>query len=252
MMDAPHITNLILGQPYAPDFDDVYTSTTGGVEQSRHVFIEGIELATLAHKTTPRVQIAELGVGSGLNLLLTAHTWIQQDCLPALTPVLHLYGVEAAPWTMDQLAQYYAHVVAQHPELTEIAAQWQAVYPPRMEGAHTLCLVPQRVWVTLVWGDVMELFEHLDHHGMTADNNPMDAWYLDGFAPSKNPAMWTPEVFEAMSTFSQPHHTRLATYTVASEVRRNLTTAGFALTQRPGLPPKRECLSGVFRGQGPL
>ncbi|MFN8614797.1 MAG: tRNA (5-methylaminomethyl-2-thiouridine)(34)-methyltransferase MnmD [Vampirovibrionales bacterium] len=240
MPTRPHITGLDTGQPYAPDFDDVYTSTTGGVAQSRHVFMDGVGLGALSQSRVPKVQIAELGVGSGLNLLLTAHTWIQQ----ADTPVLHLYGVEAAPWTTDQLAQYYAHIVEMHPELTDIAAQWQALYPPRLEGAHTLCLVPQRVWVTLVWGDVMELFEHLDHHGMTASHNPVDAWYLDGFAPSKNPAMWTPEVFEAMAQLSKPHHTRLATYTVAGEVRRNLTAAGFALTPRAGLPPPARVFVG--------
>lgn len=93
----------------------------------------------------------------------------------------------------------------------------------------------------LWFGDINELTDQLD----ATLNQTVDAWFLDGFAPAKNPDMWTPNLFNAMARLARPGAT-LATFTSAGFVRRGLQEAGFTMQKRKGFGRKREMLCGVM------
>lgn len=67
----------------------------------------------------------------------------------------------------------------------------------------------------------------------------MDAWFLDGFSPAKNPEMWAQPVLQQLARLSHPGAT-LATFTSAGWVRRGLQQAGFAVEKAAGYGRKRE------------
>ena len=74
-------------------------------------------------------------------------------------------------------------------------------------------------------------------------NQKVDAWFLDGFAPAKNPDMWSPHLFSAMARLARPGAT-LATFTSAGFVRRGLQEAGFTMRKTKGFGRKRDMLVG--------
>ncbi len=79
--------------------------------------------------------------------------------------------------------------------------------------------------------------------GRLAESKKWTLWFLDGFAPAKNPDMWTQNLFNAMARLARPGST-LATFTSAGFVRRGLQDAGFTMQKRKGFGRKREMLCG--------
>ncbi|MEE4465391.1 FAD-dependent oxidoreductase, partial [Azotobacter chroococcum] len=110
-----------------------------------------------------------------------------------------------------------------------------AVHP----GFQRFVFADGRVVLTLLVGDVLERLPELDAR--------IDAWFLDGFAPAKNPEMWTPALFAELARLSAPGAS-LATFTSAGFVRRGLNAAGFAMQRVKGFGQKREMLAGRFEG----
>lgn len=211
------------GTPYSPAYGDVYTSAAGGLEQARQVFIAG---NGLPERWLGRsFVIVETGFGLGLNFLATWQAWCAQ---PGRR--LHYIALEKHPLRLDDLR--LAH--QRWPELAPLAASLQAHWPPPLPGLHRLHF--GTVILTLAFGEAAELLSQLVLQA--------DAFYLDGFAPAKNPALWSPKVCSALGRLAAPQAT-LATWSVAASVRSALTEAGFLLTRRPGFGGKREMLVGV-------
>lgn len=209
----------------SPLFDDVYHSGSGALNQARHVFLGGNGLPE-RFAGAERFCILETGFGLGLNFLATWQTWSK------IAPVgarLDYFAVEKHPLRAGDLAQ----VLRRFPECAAEAEDLVARWPWLMGGVYRLEFAEGRVALTLAFADVIE--------GLGEFEAAADAVYLDGFAPSKNPAMWSPEVFAQIARLTRPGAT-LATYTVAAGVRDALTTAGFAVEKRAGLPPKRSML----------
>ncbi|WP_368752106.1 tRNA (5-methylaminomethyl-2-thiouridine)(34)-methyltransferase MnmD, partial [Klebsiella oxytoca] len=111
--------------------------------------------------------------------------------------------------------------------------------PLPFAGCHRLLLDEGRITLDLWFGDINQLTNELDD----SLNQQVDAWFLDGFAPAKNPDMWTAELFAAMARLARPGGT-LATFTSAGFVRRGLEEAGFSMQKRKGFGRKREMLIG--------
>ncbi|HKW80543.1 MAG TPA: tRNA (5-methylaminomethyl-2-thiouridine)(34)-methyltransferase MnmD, partial [Casimicrobiaceae bacterium] len=213
------------GTPFAPDFADVYHSAESGPGQARHVFLQGNDLpARWAGRST--FTIVETGFGLGLNLLATWQAW-RDD--PRRCERLHFVSVERHPLKRDDLAQ--AH--QRHPEFVELSAALRAAWPPLLPGTHRLHFDDERVTVTLAFDDAQDAVPGLE---LVAD-----AFYLDGFAPARNPAMWTPRLMKALARLAAPGAT-LATYTAAGAVRDALSDAGFAVEKRRGFERKRDML----------
>ncbi len=215
--------------PRSTRFDDIYFSTTDGLAETRHVFLDGIG-APQIWAGRSHFCIGETGFGTGLNFLTTWAEWERTSCPGAC---LSYVAVEGFPLSSDEIAR----ALSRFPELESFTRQLTHVYPDPHPGFHQVHLAQGRVRLLLLFGSVIDMLESLVGR--------MDAWYLDGFAPSKNPDMWSADVLAAVGALSGPK-TRLATFTAAGQVRRDLTSAGFQIGKVPGYGKKRECLRGKF------
>ncbi|NHV07745.1 bifunctional tRNA (5-methylaminomethyl-2-thiouridine)(34)-methyltransferase MnmD/FAD-dependent 5-carboxymethylaminomethyl-2-thiouridine(34) oxidoreductase MnmC [Cronobacter turicensis] len=228
------------GTPVSRDFDDVYFSNDDGLEETRYVFLNGNQLPE-RFMTHPRDSfiVAESGFGTGLNFLTLWQAFAAfRDAHPNATlQRLHFISFEKFPLTPADLASAHDH----WPELSPWAQQLQAQWPMALPGCQRVLLDDGRVTLDLWLGDINELVDTLDD----THNRQVDAWFLDGFAPSKNPDMWTPGLFAAMARLARPGGT-LATFTSAGFVRRGLIDAGFNVVKRKGFGRKREMLTGAL------
>ena len=216
------------GVPYSERFDDVYYSAAGGLAETRHTFLLGNGLPQRWTRAA-RFTIVETGFGTGLNFLATWHAW--QTTAPALAR-LHYVSVEKHPLSRADISR----TSATWSELAPLAEDLIRAYPPPVPGFHRLELGDHRVALTLLFGDATAMLAQLDAAA--------DAFFLDGFAPAKNPDMWTDALFHELARLAAPGAT-LATYTVAGEVRRGLADAGFRVEKRGGYGCKREILVGA-------
>ncbi|HHG8772395.1 TPA: bifunctional tRNA (5-methylaminomethyl-2-thiouridine)(34)-methyltransferase MnmD/FAD-dependent 5-carboxymethylaminomethyl-2-thiouridine(34) oxidoreductase MnmC [Raoultella planticola] len=226
------------GTPVSRDFDDVYFSNDNGLEETRYVFLGGNRLnERFPSHPRPLFVVAESGFGTGLNFLTLwqAFAVFRRDNPEATLQRLHFISFEKFPLKSADLRQAHQH----WPELAPWAEQLQAQWPQPLAGCHRLLLDDGRVTLDLWFGDINELTHKLDD----SMNQQVDAWFLDGFAPAKNPDMWTPELFSAMARLARPGGT-LATFTSAGFVRRGLQDAGFTMRKCKGFGRKREMLSG--------
>lgn len=220
------------GTPWSETYGDIYHTSTGGLRQAREVFLAGNHLPE-RWRGLDRFVILETGFGLGLNFLATWATW-RQD--PYRCERLHFVSVEKHPFNREDLAR--AH--RRWPELVTEASELQAAWPVLTPGFHRLNLAGGRVILTLLFGDAGKQLQQLECRA--------DAIFLDGFSPQKNPAMWSPELFAELARLSASDAS-LATWSVSGEVRRGLSTVGFACERYPGTTEKREVLRGRHTGQ---
>ncbi len=220
------------GVPYAPQFADIYHSVEGGLAQARHVFLAGNSLPE-RWRDRDTFTILETGFGLGLNFLATWDAWRADRAGPSR---LHFVSVERHPFAPGDLAE----ALAPFEELQPLAHALLAVWPPPLAGFHRLQFDGGRVQLTLLAGDARELLPQLEASA--------DALYLDGFAPARNPEMWSPEVVRELARLAAPGAT-LATWTVAGGVRAALGGAGFSVEKRAGFGHKREMLTGRRDGE---
>ncbi|MCP4375390.1 MAG: tRNA (5-methylaminomethyl-2-thiouridine)(34)-methyltransferase MnmD, partial [bacterium] len=215
--------------PFCQKHGDIYFSADGGQQETEYVFLQGNRLVE-RWRTSQRFTIAETGFGTGLNFLVTAQAWLEQAPREAR---LHFISVESTPLKLADLKR----AQGRWPQLEEVADELQQHYPPLCHGHHQRSLFAGRVELTLMLGDAIEMYADLDC--------AVDAWYLDGFAPGKNPDMWDQDLFRQVARLSH-QTTTFATFTAAGAVRRGLETVGFE-TQRPrGFGRKRNMLTGTM------
>jgi tRNA U34 5-methylaminomethyl-2-thiouridine-forming methyltransferase MnmC len=200
--------------PVSRRYDDPYFSLDNGLAETRHVFLAGNDLPA---RFRNGFHIAELGFGTGLNLLATLALWRESG----QTGSLHFTSFEAFPMQAEDMIR------AQHafPELAPVAAD---LAPFWAEGARRISLPD--LDFRLVEGDARETL-----HTMVSS---ADAWFLDGFSPAKNPELWEPDLLSLVAQKTAPNGTA-ATYTAAGHVRRALDAAGLITTRIAGFGRKR-------------
>ncbi|MGC5701182.1 bifunctional tRNA (5-methylaminomethyl-2-thiouridine)(34)-methyltransferase MnmD/FAD-dependent 5-carboxymethylaminomethyl-2-thiouridine(34) oxidoreductase MnmC [Pseudomonas sp. NFXW11] len=222
------------GRPRSRVFDDVYFSSESGLDETRHVFIEQNRLRERFTALNPgeRFVIGETGFGTGLNFLCAWQLFRQQAPLGAR---LHFVSVEKYPLSPADLHR----ALALWPELAELAEPLLEQYLAIHQGFQRIVLDGGRVCLTLLIGDALEQLPQLDAQ--------IDAWFLDGFAPSKNPEMWTAELFAELARLAAPGSS-ISTFTSTGWVRRLLNGAGFKMKRTPGIGHKWEVLRGEFLG----
>jgi len=215
--------------PYSTSHDDVYFNTEDGLAETDYVFLQGNRLPE-RWQGCQQFTIAETGFGTGLNFLATAKAWLAHAPASAR---LRFISVEKFPLTHADLAR----ALAQWPQLAEPANELIDHYPPLTHGNHQIDLFDGRIKLTLMLGDAIEMYGDLE--------TSIDAWFLDGFAPGKNPEMWNEQLFHQIARLSQPG-TTFATFTAAGIVRRGLEAVGFETQRPPGFGRKRNMLSGTL------
>ncbi|WBA08031.1 bifunctional tRNA (5-methylaminomethyl-2-thiouridine)(34)-methyltransferase MnmD/FAD-dependent 5-carboxymethylaminomethyl-2-thiouridine(34) oxidoreductase MnmC [Salinivibrio kushneri] len=228
------------GTPVADQFDDVYFSNHDGLAETRYVFIEQNQLpARWQRATSPRFVVAETGFGTGLNFLATwaAFEQFRQAHPDAPVTQLHFISFEKYPLTVEDLAR--AHQA--WPELANYAEQLRADYPVPLAGCQRIVLAQGQITLDLWFGDIKDWLPQVP----TGPKGIVDAWFLDGFAPSKNPEMWNQNLFNGMARLAREQCT-CATFTAAGFVRRGLIEAGFEMKKVKGFGHKREMLAGAL------
>jgi tRNA 5-methylaminomethyl-2-thiouridine biosynthesis bifunctional protein len=175
--------------------------------------------------------LLETGFGIGLNFLATWQAW-RED--PARCGRLHYVAVEKHPLAPADLVTCHARL----PELAPLADELRAQWPLPLPGWQRLAFDEGRVVLTLLFADVAEALAELDAR--------VDAFYLDGFAPARNPQMWRADVFRHCARLAAPEAT-LATYTAARAVRDGLAAAHFQCERLPGYGRKRHRLAATFQ-----
>lgn len=213
--------------PYSNQFGDHFYCQTDGRLECAHVFLNGNGLP-LRWQRPGCFRIGELGFGTGLNF---CETWRQWQQTAQSDSLLHFTSFELYPMAAEEIDRALSHWAEIDEQRQALVAQW----PSRREGTIELEL---DAWVrlTVVCGRAEET--------VALAKEPFDAWFLDGFAPSRNPDMWSPELMQSVFAQTRPEGS-FATYAAAGFVRRNLQAAGFKVERRPGFAGKREMLCGT-------
>lgn len=205
--------------PVSRTFDDPYFSLAGGLSETRHVFLSGNHLPA---RFTPGFHVAELGFGTGLNLIAALIAWRGSQTPGKLT----FTSFEAFPMSPED-----THRALQHfPEAIATAEPLLDQFP---SGRITAPDIDARV----IYGDARQTLPLWPHKA--------DAWFLDGFSPAKNPELWGDDLLQQIANHTNPNGT-FATYTAAGHVRRALQSAGFHVTRQPGFGQKRHMTTGIL------
>jgi tRNA 5-methylaminomethyl-2-thiouridine biosynthesis bifunctional protein len=243
MIKNAHIHFNDLGTPFADDFGDIYFSNDDGLAESHYVFYEQNNIETrLQTHDQPHFVIAETGFGTGLNFL---NTWQHfndhiarqqsQNQLDKGVKRLHFISFEKYPLKVNDLSK----ALQAWPSLQKLSEKLVNNYPINLQGCHRLEFDNGRVVLDLHFGDALASINTMSY----PQTGIVDAWYLDGFAPSKNPEMWQQSLFNSMADISKAKAT-LATFTAAGFVRRGLIEAGFDTIKTKGFGKKRDMLIG--------
>lgn len=222
--------------PISEQFEDVYFSRDCGPDETQHVFIHHNRLEQRwRDDSLSGFTIAETGFGTGLNFLCTADYWQQQKHAGHLPMNAHLHFVSVEKYPLALADMRIAS--RQWPQLVSVTEPLLEQYPAPVRGVHRLYFAGPNITLTLIFDDAIAGFSGLD--GL------VDAWFLDGFAPAKNPDMWQPALFEHIGRLSYAP-TTVATFTAAGVVKRGLRDAGFKVEKVAGFGRKREMLRGDY------
>ncbi|KOT14167.1 FAD-dependent cmnm(5)s(2)U34 oxidoreductase [Haemophilus parainfluenzae] len=222
--------------PVSDKFDDVYFSNQDGLAETHYVFLEGNQLwERWVNYQEAHFVIAETGFGTGLNFFAVTTLFREFRQKHPDSPLKRLYftSFEKYPLPLDALQQ--AHLA--YLQFSHLAQHLQQNWLNPIQGCYRFHF--DETTLDLWFGDVAENLPQLGDYM----NGKIDAWFLDGFAPNKNPDMWNEQLYQQMFRFTKPQGT-FATFTAASAVRKGLENAGFNMTKRKGFGKKRECLSG--------
>ena len=215
--------------PFSTLFDDVFKSRHGAFDEARQVFVAGCRLDQ-RWSDRPRFCILELGFGLGVNFLATALAW-RAD--PRRCAQLFFVSIEKHPLSRDDLQRALLALDAPPDLAKELVAQWPLALP----GLHRLSFLDGAVVLLLGLGSAEHWLPRLQVRA--------DAIFLDGFAPPKNPELWSPAVIRGVARHAYAG-TTLATYSSAAAVRAALAEAGFEVSPQPGYGDKHRRLAAVY------
>ena len=222
--------------PVSDKFDDVYFSNQDGLAETHYVFLEGNQLwERWVHYQEAHFVIAETGFGTGLNFFAVTTLFREFRQKYPDSPLKRLYFISFEKYPLLLYALQQAHLA--YPQFSHLAQHLQQHWLNPIQGRYRFHF--DETTLDLWLGDVAKNLPQLGDY----INGKIDAWFLDGFAPSKNPDMWNEQLYQQMFRFTKPQGT-FATFTAASAVRKGLENAGFHIKKRKGFGKKRECLSG--------
>ena len=204
----------------------------GDIDECEHVFIDGNNLKNRFRDLSPdsNFLIGEIGFGIGLNFLITCKAWLKYT---EHNQVLEFYSFDKYIFELEDFNEF----ISSSSELKEYSEQLIKYYPKNIEGIQKISLFDGRISLNLIIGDISDTQEYIK--SMTY----IDAWFLDGFSPSKNPDLWSKELINSIGNTSYESST-ISTYTSSGLVKRNLIDSGFAVKRTKGFAGKRHMLKG--------
>ena len=222
--------------PVSKQFGDVYFSKANGLLETRHVFLNGNDLSERLAQLADSEQfiVGETGFGTGLNFLALWQLW--QNVRPNNNSRLHFISVEKYPLSKADLAR----ALATWDELAPLSKRLLESYPFALAGCHRLSFDDERISLDVWFGDASECFP------LIQNNHPINAWFLDGFAPSCNPELWQEQIFKHIMRLSA-QGTTFASFSVAGVLKRALQSYGVEITRSKGFGHKREMLKAIWK-----
>ena len=225
-------------QPYASQFEDIYFSSENGLAETDYVFLQGNQLATRWQQADlTDFTIAETGFGTGLNFLCAANLWLN---IAPKNAKLHFISIEKFPLNLKDIEK----TCAMWPSLKYLTPDFLTLYQnlisADLANQNSAFLGDKNIQLTLLIGDITHCLNNINNH--------INAWFLDGFAPAKNPDMWQENLFQTMAKRAKPS-TTFATFTASGMVKRSLNAVGFTTIKKPGFGKKREMLTGFYSPQ---
>lgn len=221
--------------PISKQFGDVYFSKDNGLLETRHVFLNGNDLTERLSQLHDYQYfcVGETGFGTGLNILTLWQLW--QQVRPDNHSHLHAISVEKFPLNKADLIR----ALNVWPELKPLAEQLIQQYPLPIAGCHRLSFPEERFSIDLWLGDAQDIFPSI------SKTQAVNAWFLDGFAPSCNPDMWQENVLNHIVRLSE-FGTTFASFSVAGVLKRGLKQHGVHISRPRGFGHKREMLKAIW------
>ena len=235
-LNSAHIYFNEQNTPVSKQFDDVYFSNQDGLLETEYVFLEGNRLwQSWQDCKNEHFVIAETGFGTGLNFFATLQLFEQFQKQFPQHKLKRLFFLSFEKFPLEKVVLAKTHQL--YPQFQKVSEQLVNNWHPTISGCQRIHFAS--ITLDLWFGDVAEQLPALGDYM----HQKIDAWFLDGFAPSKNPEMWQQSLYNNMALFSKTNAT-FATFTAASAVRKGLQQAGFKVEKRKGFGKKRECLAG--------
>ncbi|RYE28490.1 MAG: tRNA (5-methylaminomethyl-2-thiouridylate)-methyltransferase [Sphingobacteriaceae bacterium] len=208
---------------YNSEIGENYHSKHGALQESQHVFLKSglqyfLSVKEASGNPVQEVKILEVGLGTGLNFLLSADYCTQQQLK------LDYVGIEAFPLNTDLIKQTgYDQYISQ-----DLWESFQGMYP---------CTINHKVKINAF----CEL--ELVHRELLNFESPQlfDVIYFDAFAAIHQPEMWTEEAIAHTVSFLKPGGV-FVTYAITGNLKRQLKSLNFKVEKAPGAPGKREML----------
>ena len=222
---------------FSEEFDDLYSSAKGAVAECNHVFIKGNNLNERFENLgeNSKFYIGEIGFGIGINFLTTCKSWLDHT---KQNQVLEFYSFDKYLFRLSD----FKTLNVSCPDLKEYISELERNYPRNIQGAQKISLFGGRIILNLIIGEIDNTQEYIKLM------DKVDAWYFDGFSPSKNPDLWSIKLFKCIHK-SCHENTTFSTYTSSGLVKNNLTESGFNHTRAMGFSDKRHMLKGTVDTQ---
>ena len=211
----------------------MYSSAKGAVAECNHVFIKGNNLNKRFENLgkNSKFYIGEIGFGIGINFLTTCKSWLDHT---KQNQVLEFYSFDKYLFRLSD----FKTLNVSCPDLKEYISELERNYPRNIQGAQKISLFGGRIILNLIIGEIDNTQEYIKLM------DKVDAWYLDGFSPSKNPDLWSIKLFKCIHK-SCHENTTFSTYTSSGLVKNNLTESGFNYRRAMGFSDKRHMLKGT-------
>jgi tRNA 5-methylaminomethyl-2-thiouridine biosynthesis bifunctional protein len=229
-VEPARLSYCLNGTPFSEAYDDIYHAAAGAHAQANHVFLAGNKLPERWQGRNEFV-ILETGFGLGLNFFATWQAWLDD---PLRSNQLHFISLEKHPFSVADLALVHAS----WPEFSVFSEELCQKWPPLERGEHRLEFAGGKLLLSLVFGDAIDELPQLAAG--------VDAFFMDGFSPAKNPEMWSSELCYFLAQKAVPGAT-LATWSVAGNLRRALISAGFVVAKQAGFGFKRKMLAACYQ-----
>ena len=222
---------------FSEEFDDLYSSAKGAVAECNHVFIKGNNLKERFENLgeNSKFYIGEIGFGIGINFLTTCKSWLDHT---KQNQVLEFYSFDKYLFRLSD----FKTLNVSCPDLKEYISELERNYPRNIQGAQKISLFGGRIILNLIIGEIDNTQEYIKLM------DKVDAWYFDGFSPSKNPDLWSKKLFKCIHK-SCHEKTTFSTYTSSGLVKNNLTESGFNHSRAMGFSDKRHMLKGTVDTQ---
>ena len=222
---------------FSEEFDDLYSSAKGAVAECNHVFIKGNNLNERFENLgeNSKFYIGEIGFGIGINFLTTCKSWLDHT---KQNQVLEFYSFDKYLFRLSD----FKTLNVSCPDLQEYISELERNYPRNIQGAQKISLFGGRIILNLIIGEIDNTQEYIKLM------DKVDAWYFDGFSPSKNPDLWSIKLFKCIHK-SCHENTTFSTYTSSGLVKNNLTESGFNHSRAMGFSDKRHMLKGTVDTQ---